>query len=315
MARKAVFDPSDRSLFDDQRRRFDWSLLQNGSVARYENAFQLASANDRLAALGYLVHRMDAHTWTSLSDMYDAFADSLSYPRSYGGSLDALSDVFDDVGTYTLGSDPHTTGTVVCIASFDTLITIDTRRASALLDIFARSARLAALYAHPMLCLVETTNTELGRVGGMEVLLGSIWDTPPDPPSPFGYDDLLDYEIQILTAEPLEYVAALRVILKQVLASVGRWQVLDPVVIADEEAVSQARQRAEQGGFSPPPGAELWKIAVGIRGEGDHDELDSELIHAHQTAGLPFEWISSTKYPAGTDWPTKGMNLYPNLFD
>lgn len=82
MVRRALFDPTDRNLFDEQRQRFDWSLLQNGAVFRYDNRFQLDSAADRLSGLGYLVHRIDADAWTSLGDMYDALARSLSYPRS-----------------------------------------------------------------------------------------------------------------------------------------------------------------------------------------------------------------------------------------
>ncbi|SEC84530.1 hypothetical protein SAMN04490239_5690 [Rhodococcus koreensis] len=55
MARRAVFDPTDRDLFNEQRQRFDWSLLQNGAVFRYDTRFQLDSACDRLTGLGYLI--------------------------------------------------------------------------------------------------------------------------------------------------------------------------------------------------------------------------------------------------------------------
>jgi hypothetical protein len=36
MVRRAVFDPTDRELFLEQRQRFDWSLLHNGHVFRYD---------------------------------------------------------------------------------------------------------------------------------------------------------------------------------------------------------------------------------------------------------------------------------------
>lgn len=84
MVRTAVFDPTDKDGFIEQRQRFDWTLLQNGTVFRYEAAFHLDSACDRLAALGYLVHRIDGDDWTSTGDMYDAFARAMSYDPDYG---------------------------------------------------------------------------------------------------------------------------------------------------------------------------------------------------------------------------------------
>jgi hypothetical protein len=39
---------------------------------------------------------------------------------------------------------------------------------------FANQARLAALYGHPMLCLVEATAPGLGPVGGIGVYQGSV---------------------------------------------------------------------------------------------------------------------------------------------
>lgn len=82
MVRSALFDPADRNLFNQQRQRFDWSLLQNGHVFRYDTAFPLDSACGRLTGLGYLVHRIDAHAWTSVEDMYDAFAHAIPSTRA-----------------------------------------------------------------------------------------------------------------------------------------------------------------------------------------------------------------------------------------
>ncbi|WKN60890.1 barstar family protein [Rhodococcus opacus] len=205
-----MFDPTDRDLFNAQRQRFDWTLLQNGTVFRYDTRFQLDSAGSRLADLGYVVHRIDAHDWTSVDHMYDAFAQTMSYPRSYGGSTSAFSDVFADVGTYVFGSDPGTTGTVLAIAGFDTLVDLDHRTAHLIPDHFAREAQLAELYAHPMLCLVESSTSDLGPVGGIDVYRGSVWDAEPDPPDPFHPDDLVEYVLQVYVTDPAEYIADLR---------------------------------------------------------------------------------------------------------
>ncbi|MCJ0906273.1 hypothetical protein [Rhodococcus sp. ARC_M6] len=82
MVHRGVFDPNDRDLFNEQRRRFDWSLLQNGNVHRYDTAFQLDSACNRLTDLGYLVHRIDAHPWITVADMRTAFATFSPHKRA-----------------------------------------------------------------------------------------------------------------------------------------------------------------------------------------------------------------------------------------
>ncbi|MFI6432895.1 barstar family protein [Rhodococcus oryzae] len=315
MVRSALFDPTDRDLFNEQRERFDWSLLQNGTVFRYDTRFQLDSACNRLTGLGYLVHRIDANDWTSVDDMYDAFAQAMSYRRSYGGSLSAFSDVFADVGTYNFGSDPETTGTVLAIAGFDTLNSVDSRTARVILDVFAREARLAALYGHPMLCLVESNATDLGKVGGIDVHHGSVWDVEPDPPDPFHPGDLVEHVLQVFVTDPAEYVADLRPVLTDLLATIGRWQVLEPVLISDPTAVNDAKCNARHLPQPLPPDARLWQISIGIRGEGDQTELGDQLVHAHHDAGLHFEGMFSRFYAAGTKELEHALNGYPELHD
>lgn len=315
MVRSALFDPADHDLFNEQRQRFDWSLLQNGNVFRYDTAFALDSACGRLTGLGYLVHRIDAHAWTSVEDMYDAFAQALSYPRSYGGSVDAFGDVFADVSTYIFGSDPKTTGTVLSIADFDTLMGIDARTARVILDVFARQARLAGLYGHPMLCLVESTTPDLGPVGGINVHRGSVWDVEPDPPDPFHPDDLVEHILQIFVPDLADYLAALRPVLTDLLAPIGRFQVLAPVLITDPAAVHDARHNAGHRPRPLSPDARLWQISIGIRGEGDHNELGDRLAHAHHDAGLHFEGMFSRFYAAGTEEHEHAVSRYPELYD
>lgn len=313
MARKALFDPTDRELFDDQRQRFDWSLLQNGTVFRYDTRFQVDSAGNRLADLGYLIHRIDGQSWTSIDDMYDALAAALGYRRSYGASLDAMSDVFADVGTYDFGSDPGTTGTVLTIAGFDTLAQIDGRTAHHILDIFAREARLAGLYGHPMLCLVESTIADLGVVGGFEVYGGSVWDIEPDPPDPFGFGDLIDFDLRVYVTDPTDYVAELRLVLDELFSPMGRWQLLPPVAIVDPTAIGVARGNAQHRPEPPAADSRLWQICVGLRGEGDHSDLGDRLVHGHSNRDLHFEHMSSRRYDAGSADLEEALSRYPEL--
>ncbi|MCA1007241.1 barstar family protein [Rhodococcus hoagii] len=315
MVRRALFDPTDHDLFAVQRQRFDWTLLQNGTVFRYDTHFQLDSACDRLGGLGYLVHSIDARDWTSVEDMYDALAESMSYDRSYGGSLDAMSDVFADVGTYIFGSDPETTGTVLAIAGFETPLGIDPRTARGILDVFARQARLTGLYGHPMLCLVESTATDLGPVGGTGVYRGSVWDVEPETPEPFHPEDLVEHILQVYVPDPADYVTALRSVLAELLAPIGQWEILGPIPITDPRAVGDARRNARCRPQPLPPDSRLWQLSIGVRGEGDHDVLATQLVHAHHDAGLHFEGMASRLHLAGTPELEDALGRYRELRD
>ncbi|MFD4467529.1 barstar family protein [Rhodococcus sp. NPDC058505] len=311
MPRRALFDPSDRDRFNAERQRFDWSLLQNGSVHRYDTAFHLRAACDRLAGLGYLVHRIDGSRWTSASDMFDALADAMSYRRSYGGSTSALADVFADVGAFDFGSDPATTGTVLAIAGFDTVAGTDRRTAHLVLDHFAREARLAGLYGHPMLCLVESAARDLGPVGGVDVHRGSVWDAEPDPPWPFHDTDIVEHLVHAYLTEPAgaEYVAALREVLTDALAGIGRWQVVGPAPVPESTARFHERYRSEP----PPVGTRLMEVSIGIRGEGDHTALADKLVRVVHDAGLQFDEVISGFHPAGSEAREAALTRFPEL--
>ncbi|PBC37014.1 hypothetical protein CJ179_41775 [Rhodococcus sp. ACS1] len=310
-----MFDPTDRDLFNEQRQRFDWSLLQNGAVFRYDTRFQLDSACDRLTGLGYLVQRIDAHEWSSVEDMFDAFAEAMGYQRAYGGSTSAFSDVFADVGTFDFGSDPDSTGTVLAIAGFDTLMSLDDRTAHLILDHFAREARLAGLYAHPMLCLIESAaDHRLEPVGGYNVLRGSVWDSEPDLPWPFHDTDIVEYVFRIYATDAgaVEYIAALRALLAAALADIGRWQILGPSPASEAAAKLSEEHRPEP----LPAGTHLLDVSIGIRGEGDHTTLGDSLVHLLQeVGGLRFDYMFSAFYPAGTESREKAMRRYQALAD
>ncbi|MFD9664387.1 barstar family protein [Rhodococcus sp. NPDC059968] len=310
MAHRGVFDPTDRDVFNEQRQRFDWSLLQNGNVHRYDTAFQLDSACARLTDLGYLVHRIDAHPWTTVANMHTAFAKAMSFPAHYGRNLDAFNDVLSDVARFDYGSDPASSGTVLAIAGYDTLAGMDRRTAGIVLDIFAVQARVAALYAHPMLCLVESTVTDYPAVGGRPVYFGSVWDLGPDPPAPFHDGDLVENVLQIYADEATasKYVAALHPVLADTLAALGRWQILNPVLASERTAAFHAKHRPKP----PPPGTRLWEIFIGLQGAGDHTILGDQLVHVLSDAGMHFDQLITRFYTAGTEERRQALSHYPD---
>lgn len=191
----------------------------------------------------------------------------MSFPDYYGKNLDAFNDVLSDVATFSYGSDPATVGTVLAIADFDVLLHIDHRTGRSILEIFARQARLAALYGHPMLCLVETIAADLGTVGDVDVYEGTVWDTPPDPPVPFEEADVLEFGFRIYATsdEAAGYVSALDKVVAPVLGEIGRWQILDPALVPE----NSVRFHREHPSARRQPGQQFWDVFIGVRGVGD----------------------------------------------
>lgn len=311
MARRVVFDPTERELFDEQRQGFDWTLLQSGFVFRYATRFQFDSACTRLTDLGYLVHEVEAQEWTSVEDMHAAFAASMSFPNYYGKNLDAFNDVLSDVATFSYGSDPATVGTVLAIADFDVLLHIDHRTGRSILEIFARQARLAALYGHPMLCLVQTIAADLGTVGDLDVYEGTVCDTPPDPPVPFEEADVLEFGFQIYATsdEAADYVSALDQVIAPVLGEIGRWQILDPALVPE----NSVRFHREHPSTRRQPGQQFWDVFIGVRGVGDALALGEEIFRAVERAGMLFEQMSQTLYNIG--YQEAAFEKYQELAD
>ncbi|WP_155290367.1 barstar family protein [Rhodococcoides fascians] len=251
-SRSVTFDPIDGELFTLQRQQFDWRLLQNGFVHTCRDRFTLDTATGHLAELDYLIHSFDAGVWHDIADMHTAFAQTMSFPAYYCRNLDALNDVLSDVGRYSYGSDPHRAGTVLTITGFDSLLELDRRTALLVLDIFARQARLATLYGHAMLCLIETSGRDFDRVGGMVVSGVSVSELPPDLPRPFDESVVMvfSYDIYATPAEA-EHVA-LDLQTPPSGRQVARGPISGPRFLWSDEPISWATDRAghnERMGF------------------------------------------------------------------
>jgi hypothetical protein len=293
MARRAVFDPTDKDLFNEQRQRFDWTLLQNGTVFQYDIAFHFESVCQRLAGLGYLVHRIDGHGWISIDDMYDAFARAMSYAPDYGRGPDAFEDSLSNVASFTFGSDPSTTGTVLAIAGFDTVVQLDPRIAQVTLDGFARQARLAGLYGHPMLCLVESTATNLGPVGCLQVHQGSTWEDPPPVAWPIRESEIVEYQFETTDRDAEKLIDVLRAALPKLLGDWARWQVVPPAPLTVGDTIDQnAEGSLERCNVV---------VAFGVRGDGDISGVEDALHRDLRNAGVRVGAYWAASYPGGAD--------------
>lgn len=243
--------------------------------------------------------------------MHTAFAETMSFPAYYGRNLDALNDVLSDVGSYSYGSDPNSTGTVVVIAGFDSLLELHRRTALFVLDTFARQARLAALYGHAMLCLIETTNRDFDPVGGMGVSGVSVSEYPPDPPRPFDESVIVvfGFDIYATPSEAEEYAAELQTAVAPLLGKVGRYQTRTKVATAERAA--QFRAFHSRSGPQRTPGQNLVDVSIGVRGRGDWNVLGEDIYHAVTAAKLRFVQMTD-RVAAGTDLDAV-LDLYPNL--
>lgn len=309
-SRAVTFDPTDHELFVVQAQGFDWQLLQNGSVHRYGDRFGLDTASAHLAELGYMVHSLDADPWLDTADMHTALATALSFPGSYGRNLDALNDCLGDVGRYSYGSESNSAGTVLAIAGFDSLLDIDRPTALGVLDVFARQARLSALYGHAMLCLVETPSDELGKVGGTDVSQATVAGFPPDPPEPFDESTIIEFGFQFYaTADEAEDLALrLESATAPILDEIGRYCMR--VDLASERA-GQSDERHSSSFRRRGPGQDLYEISIATRGTGDRSVLGERIFEAVTGCRLPFGHMSET--PFGGPFLADALEKYPSL--
>lgn len=288
--RAVTFDPTDRELFDVQRQGFDWQLLQISAVHRYRDTFSLDTACGHLAELGYLVHTLDAGNWDTVGDMHTAIAAALSFPSYYGRNLDAFDDLLSDVADYSYGSDPASAGTVVAFANFDALIELDRSTATAILDIFASHARLAGLYGHAMLCLVDTKDEDLGR----GVNAARVMEFPPDLPEPFDESIVVEFVFQCYATptEADEIEAHLAALVDPVLGAVGRYQTRTQLT---SERSGQFDEVHSSSGRTRKPGQDLVDVSVATRGTGDKSLLGDQVFHA-VSGHLDFEQMTERSY-------------------
>jgi len=133
--------------------------------------------------------------------------------------------------------------------------------------------------------------------------------------SPSTSDDLLEYTLHVFTADVAGYLVALRTVLTNLLAPIGRWQISDPHRITDPRVMGDARANAQHRPQPLAPDDELWHIRIGIRGSGDENQLGDHLVHAHHDAGLHFEGLFSHLYTAGTTEHAQASTRYPDLQD
>jgi barstar (barnase inhibitor) len=136
--------------------QIDWSLLKNGYVTKFCSTDVLENTVTWLRETGYEIVEMETSKWTSESDVHLDFADAFSFPSYYGRNLSALADCLGEVARYAYGSNRDSAGTVLVLSNYDKFLHRNRGLAEAILDVFANSARVAALIGHRMICLAQS---------------------------------------------------------------------------------------------------------------------------------------------------------------
>ena len=89
--------------------------------------------------------------WSNEFAMHHAFSTALGFPACYGPNLDALDDCLGDVAELDYGWTESDTGLIIVIGNFDRFHATMPKKATAVLDIVSRTARLGALLGNRMM--------------------------------------------------------------------------------------------------------------------------------------------------------------------
>ena len=161
-----TFDPSEELWGTPE-----WRLFQNGYVHLYWQSSVLEETIGFLTKESYRIIRLAMSAISSTTECLRVLGAALEFPDYYGVNLNAFNDCLSDVAAYDYGSRREAMGTILVLERFDSFLAIDRPVAEAILDIFARQARTAALFGHRMLCLVQSDDpdVQLPAVGAVPV--------------------------------------------------------------------------------------------------------------------------------------------------
>jgi hypothetical protein len=139
-------------------------LMRDSPVTLYHRSELLTEVLAQLRGLGYYGIEVDASQWTQEADIR-ALGDALAFPNFQGTSLDAFHDHMRDVATHEYGTDPQATGTVLVLRGYDHFAQRCPYPARCVLSSFVHAARMALLFGHRMICLVQSDDPDTEFLG------------------------------------------------------------------------------------------------------------------------------------------------------
>jgi len=145
--------------------RLDWRLLERGAVALYYKGSVLSQDLAWFRHHGYVIHELNATSWTSPADFHVDVQRVLSFPEYYGKNLASWVDCVAEVSV------PDESGMAIVFRRYDVFAKSQPQLAQTILDSLETTSRRFLLTGRRLLALVQSDDPRIRfeRVGAMPV--------------------------------------------------------------------------------------------------------------------------------------------------
>jgi RNAse (barnase) inhibitor barstar len=145
--------------------RLDWKLLERGAVALYYKGAVLSQDLAWLRREQYVVHELDAATWSEPAHFHDAVRSALGFPAYYGRNLASWIDCVAELPV------PDDGGMALVFRHYDAFAKAQPQLAQTVLDSLETTSRRFLLTGRRLLALVQSDDPRIRfeRVGAMPV--------------------------------------------------------------------------------------------------------------------------------------------------
>jgi RNAse (barnase) inhibitor barstar len=145
--------------------RLDWRLLERGAVALYYKSSVLSQDLAWFRHHGYVIHELNAASWTSPADFHADVQRVLSFPQYYAKNLASWVECVAEIAV------PDETGLALVFRRYDAFAKSQPQLAQTILDSLEMTSRRFLLTGRRLLALVQSDDPRIRfeRVGAMPV--------------------------------------------------------------------------------------------------------------------------------------------------
>ena len=145
--------------------RLDWKLLERGAVALYHKPSVLSQDLAWFRQQSYVIHELDALTWTSPAEFHADAQRVLSFPSYYAKNLASWIDCLTELPV------PDESGMAIVFRRYDVFARSQPSLAQTILDSIETTSRRFLLTGRRLLALVQSDDPRIRfeRVGAVPV--------------------------------------------------------------------------------------------------------------------------------------------------
>jgi RNAse (barnase) inhibitor barstar len=145
--------------------RLDWRLLERGAVALYYKSSVLSQDLAWFRQQSYVVHELNASTWTSPAEFHADVQKTLGFPAHYTKNLASWVDCIAEIAV------PDESGMAIVFRRYDVFAKAQPQLAQTILDSLETTSRRFLLTGRRLLALVQSDDPRIRfeRVGAMPV--------------------------------------------------------------------------------------------------------------------------------------------------